>query len=85
MSQNKVYAGNLSFGVNSDDLRELFSQAGNVVDAKVITDRDTGRSRGFGFVTFGSDSDAQKAVEQFNGFQHYGRALRVNLAEDNRR
>ena len=77
---NKLYVGNLSFHLNSDDLEEFFSQAGTVESAKVIEDRDTGRSRGFGFVEMSSEEEAKTAIEQFNGEDLEGRNLVVNEA-----
>ena len=76
----KLYVGNLSFGVTSDDLQEHFAQAGSVESAKVVEDRDTGRSRGFGFVEMASAEEAQTAIEQFNGQDLDGRNLVVNEA-----
>ena len=76
----KLYVGNLSFGVTSDDLQEHFAQAGTVESAKVIEDRDTGRSRGFGFVEMSSSDEAMAAIEQFNGQDLDGRNLVVNEA-----
>ena len=77
---NKLYVGNLSFHLTSDDLQEHFGQAGTVESAKVIEDRDTGRSRGFGFVEMSSDEEAAGAIEQFNGQEYEGRNLVVNEA-----
>ncbi len=76
----KLYVGNLSFGVTSEDLQEHFAQAGTVESAKVVEDRDTGRSRGFGFVEMSSTEEAQAAVEQFNNQDFDGRNLVVNEA-----
>jgi RNA recognition motif-containing protein len=76
----KLYVGNLSFGVTSEDLQEHFSQAGTVESAKVVEDRDTGRSRGFGFVEMSSADEAQAAIEQFNNQDFDGRNLVVNEA-----
>src|SRR3989440_12765421 len=76
----KLYVGNLSFQTSSEDLRELFAQAGTVESASVVEDRDTGRSRGFGFVEMASNEDGQKAIEQFNGTDFNGRNLTVNEA-----
>lgn len=76
----KLYVGNLSFHLTSEDLQEHFAQAGTVESAKVIEDRDTGRSRGFGFVEMSSAEEAQTAIEQFNGEELEGRNLVVNEA-----
>jgi len=76
----KLYVGNLSFQTSSDDLQQLFSQAGTVESASVVEDRDTGRSRGFGFVEMATKEEAQKAIEQFNGKEFNGRNLNVNEA-----
>ncbi|NLX55345.1 MAG: RNA-binding protein [Planctomycetaceae bacterium] len=75
----KLYVGNLSFRVTSEDLRDLFAQYGNVTSASVISDRDTGRSRGFGFVEMEDGGDA--AIEALNGQDLQGRALTVNEAK----
>ncbi len=77
MSKN-LYVGNLSFQVTSDDLREMFEPYGDVSSASVVMDRDTGRSRGFGFVEMSSGGDA--AISALNGKDHDGRALTVNEA-----
>lgn len=77
---NKLYVGNLSFHLTSDDLQEYFGQAGTVESAKVIEDRDTGRSRGFGFVEMSSNDEAQGAIERFNGQEFEGRNIVVNEA-----
>jgi RNA recognition motif-containing protein len=76
----KLYVGNLPYSTSEDDLRELFAQAGNVVSVAVIRDRDSGRSKGFGFVEMGSDAEAQSAISKFNSFQLGDRALTVNPA-----
>jgi RNA recognition motif-containing protein len=76
----KLYVGNLSFQTSSEDLQQLFSQAGTVESATVVEDRDTGRSRGFGFVEMASKEDGEKAIEQFNGTDLGGRNLTVNEA-----
>ena len=78
----KLYVGNLAFGVNDKDLRELFAQVGVCESSAVIVDRDTGQSRGFGFVEMASNDDAQKAITQFNGQDLRGRALKVNEAKE---
>ncbi len=77
---SKLYVGNLSFNTSESDLKDLFSQAGTVNEAALITDRETGRSRGFGFVTMASDSEAQAAISQFSGKSIDGRNLTVNEA-----
>jgi RNA recognition motif-containing protein len=79
---NKVFVGNLSFDVTREELVEAFGAVGRVVDAKVPTDRETGRPRGFAFVEFESDEVVQRCIEQMNGRDLKGRALRVNAAED---
>src|SRR5918992_1819077 len=76
----KLYVGNLSFQTSSEDLRDLFSQAGTVESASVVEDRDTGRSRGFGFVEMSSKEEAEAAIAQFNGKEFGGRNLTVNEA-----
>ncbi len=76
----KLYVGNLSFQTSSDDLQRLFAQAGTVESAAVVEDRETGRSRGFGFVEMASAEEGQKAIEQFNGKDFNGRNLNVNEA-----
>jgi len=76
----KLYVGNLSYNVDSSQLEQLFGQHGQVVSAQVINDRDTGRSKGFGFVEMSSDEEAQAAIAALNGQQHGGRALTVNEA-----
>src|ERR687894_1756652 len=77
----RLYVGNLSYNVDSSTLEQLFSQHGTVSSAEVIQDRDTGRSKGFGFVEMGSDEEAQAAIAALNGQQHDGRALTVNEAK----
>jgi RNA recognition motif-containing protein len=76
----KLYVGNLAFQTSSEDLQQLFSQAGTVESASVVEDRETGRSRGFGFVEMASNEEGQKAIEQFNGKEVNGRNLNVNEA-----
>ena len=77
----KLYVGNLPFTVTSQELTELFSQAGEVLSANIITDRFSGQSRGFGFVEMSSDEGAQAAIGQFNDYQMKGRGLKVNEAK----
>jgi len=79
---NKVFVGNLSFDVTREELIQAFSAAGKVVDAKVPTDRETGRPRGFAFVEFDSDEAAEKSITMMNGKDLRGRPLRVNEAEN---
>src|SRR2546423_15357848 len=76
----KLYVGNLSFQTTSQELQELFAQAGTVESANVIEDRDTGRSKGFAFVEMSTQEEAASAIEQFNGKEIGGRALKVNEA-----
>ncbi|MFZ2095692.1 MAG: RNA-binding protein [Anaerolineales bacterium] len=77
---NKLYVGNLPFSTTEEDLRDLFSQAGTIVSVSLIKDRETGRSRGFAFVEFGSQAEAEKAVSLFNNTPLDNRTLKVNLA-----
>jgi RNA recognition motif-containing protein len=76
----KLYVGNLSYGTTDSDLQQLFGEHGTVQSAQVIMDRDTGRSKGFGFVEMGSDQEAQAAIAALNGKEIDGRALTVNEA-----
>lgn len=76
----KLYVGNLAFQTSSNDLQQLFAQAGTVESASVIEDRDTGRSRGFGFVEMSSKEEGEAAISQFNGKEFNGRNLTVNEA-----
>lgn len=76
----KLYVGNLDYGVTGDQLAEHFSQAGEVVEATVISNKYTGRSKGFGFVEMSSEEDAKKAIEMFNGKDFQGRSIVVNEA-----
>ena len=78
----KLYVGNLAFDVNNKDLEDLFAQAGTCESVAVITDRETGQSRGFGFVEMSSNSEAQAAMQQFDGQDFKGRALKVNEAKE---
>ena len=77
---NKLYVGNLAYSVRDEDLQQAFAQFGTVTSAKVMMDRDTGRSKGFGFVEMGSDAEAQSAITGMNGQALDGRALVVNEA-----
>lgn len=77
----KLYVGNLTYDTSSSDLEQLFSAHGTVQSAEVIMDRDTGRSKGFGFVEMGSDQEAQAAISALNGKDQGGRALTVNEAK----
>jgi RNA recognition motif-containing protein len=80
MSSN-IYVGNLSYEINNESLQELFEEFGEVVSAKVISDRETGRSRGFGFVEMSSNTDADTAIQNLNGKEIKGRSLKVNVAK----
>ena len=80
MAKN-IYVGNLAWSATEEDLRQLFTQFGTVARTQVIQDRDTGRSRGFGFVEMADDAEAQKAIEALNGFEHQNRPLTVNEAK----
>lgn len=82
MSNNKLFVGGLSWNTDEMGLKSAFEEFGLVVDAKVITDRDTGRSRGFGFVTFNANDDAAEAQAKLDGATLDGRTVRVNYAED---
>jgi RNA recognition motif-containing protein len=76
----KIYVGNMSFKVGNGELEELFASFGKVESAQVITDRVTGRSKGFGFVEMSNDAEAQAAIDALNGKEHEGRTLTVNEA-----
>jgi RNA recognition motif-containing protein len=78
--ESKLYVGNLSYTTTEDELRELFTQVGEVVSVALIKDRDTGRSKGFAFVEMSSQADAQKAISRFNAYHLGERELTVNLA-----
>lgn len=78
--ENKLYVGNLPFSTTEEELRTMFTQAGNVVSVSLIKDRDTGRSRGFAFVEFATQAEAEKAVSLFNNTPLENRNLKVNLA-----
>ena len=77
---SKLYVGNLSYGVTSSDLNTMFAAHGSVTSAEVLQDRETGRSKGFGFVQMGTDAEAQAAIAALHGKEHDGRALTVNEA-----
>jgi len=77
---NKLYVGNLPYSMTSDQLRETFSAHGTVQSADVISDRDSGRSKGFGFVEFSSEQEAQAAIDALNGQEVEGRSLTVSIA-----
>jgi len=76
----KLYVGNLSYSTTEEELRELFAQAGNVASVAVIKDRDTGQSKGFGFIEMTTQAEAQTAISKFNSYKMGERALTVNLA-----
>jgi RNA recognition motif-containing protein len=79
---NRLYVGNLSFNASKESVREAFSSFGEITDVHVVSDRETGQSRGFGFVTMGTAEAAQKAIREMNGALLDGRALKVNEAEE---
>jgi RNA recognition motif-containing protein len=79
---NRLYVGNLSFSATTEGLRQAFSALGDVTDVHIVTDRESGQSRGFGFVTMGNAKEAADAIAAMNGATLDGRALRVNEAED---
>jgi RNA recognition motif-containing protein len=78
----KLFVGGLSWGTTDEGLHGAFERFGEIVEAKVITDRETGRSRGFGFVTFANDESATSAINEMNGVDLDGRTIKVNEAED---
>jgi RNA recognition motif-containing protein len=78
--ETKIYVGNLSYDTTEDDLRTLFTQAGTVASVALIKDRDTGQSKGFAFVEMSNQSEAEKAIQTFNGYTLSNRPLKVNLA-----
>jgi RNA recognition motif-containing protein len=78
----RLYVGNLPYSASEDTLRQLFSSYGQVTDVNIITDRATGRAKGFGFVEMASDTDAQSAIQNLNGYQLDGRALTVSEARE---
>jgi RNA recognition motif-containing protein len=77
---SKLYVGGISYSASDEDLKDFFASAGTVVSASVITDRETGRSKGFGFVEMSSDEDAANAIETLNGKDMMGRAIKVSEA-----
>ncbi|WP_419765029.1 MAG: RNA recognition motif domain-containing protein [Arcobacter sp.] len=77
----QIYVGNMSYGTTEESLTTLFSQYGEVSSVKLITDRDTGRAKGFGFISMDDDSAASKAIEELNGKEFDGRTLRINEAK----
>ena len=79
---NRLYVGNLSYDATSDAVRAFFAEVGAVTDAKVLTDRETGRGRGFGFVTMGTEADANNAIAQLDNAVFEGRPMRVRIAEE---
>lgn len=83
MSQNKLYIGNLPYSISEDEVKQAFAQFGEVKDIALIKDRETGRPKGFGFVTMDSDESAKNSLEM-DGKDLNGRAVRVNIAKDNR-
>jgi len=80
MANNKLFVGNLSFNTTENDLQDAFAAHGTVVEANLMTDRTTGRARGFAFVTMSTDEEAQKAISALNGSSIDGRAVTVNVA-----
>ncbi|MFQ5452546.1 MAG: RNA recognition motif domain-containing protein [Candidatus Paceibacterota bacterium] len=78
--KNKIYVGNLPYSIDSEALKNLFTEFGEIKDARVITDRDSGRSKGFGFVEFATDEEAQKAIDAMNEKEIEGRKFVVNVA-----
>ncbi len=80
MTENKLYVGNLAYSVTEEELGNIFSEAGNVKSVTIITDRETGRSKGFGFVEMETDAEAQSAINMFHGQELGRRPLTVNVA-----
>ena len=78
---NRLYIGNLSYHTTTEELRTEFASCGTVIDAKVVVDQETGQNRGFGFVEFGTEAEATKAIQEFDGYEFGGRQLRVRVAE----
>lgn len=81
MDQNKLYVGNLSYDVNNESLADMFKEFGEVTEAIVIVDRETNRSKGFGFVTFTKEEDAAKAIKELDGKEIDGRNIKVNVSK----
>jgi cold-inducible RNA-binding protein len=81
MDQNKLYVGNLSYDANNESLTDMFKEFGEVTEAVVIVDRETNRSKGFGFVTFTKEEDAAKAIKELDGKEIDGRNIKVNVAK----
>lgn len=79
--QNKLFVGGISWSATDEDLRDLFSPYGEIVSANVVMDRESGRSRGFGFVEFKTDEEAQAAIGALDGTEHMGRTIVVNVAK----
>ncbi len=82
MTSSRLYVGNLSFHAQSDAIRDAFAQHGTVTDVHLVTDRETGRSRGFGFVTMSTTAEAESAIAAMNGVMLDGRPLKVNEAQE---
>lgn len=82
---NKVFVGGLSWNTTEDGLRSHFAQIGEITEVKLVTDRETGRSRGFGFVSYSDSNAAHDAIERYDGTEFDGRTIRVNLAQDRKR
>lgn len=80
MAANKLFVGNLPYSATNDQLRDLFASVGEVTDVNIINDRETGRSRGFGFVEMATDALAQEAIEALDGVDFNGRTLKINVA-----
>ena len=80
MDKKKLYVGNLPWSMSGDSLKELFAQYGEIVEAIIISDRMSGRSKGFGFITFANEADAEKAVAEMNEKEIEGRKIMVNVA-----
>jgi RNA recognition motif-containing protein len=78
---NKLFVGGIAWATDEEGLKEFFSKAGTVVEAKIVTDRETGRSRGFGFVTMATEEEAQAAIDMLNGQELDGRTLNINVAQ----